>query len=218
MRRRRRRRRRRRNSWRGAKRRHRLAALKGARRKRRRGGRRRARNSRFRYRRRRGRARRRGGRRRRRNPFAITKSITAGFQPKILTKAATITGGALGNAWFSGMVSGFLPGMLQSGVGNYVVGLGTAGVLGAGVGMVAPRMAGDVFLGGVLEVVTRAVKEYVLPVLPGMSGFVGDYATPEDAATARSLGGVGDYFERGTPLRPLGDYYGDETVADELVA
>jgi len=241
MRRRRARRRRRRNYWKGDRAGHRRAALKGWRRKRRRrkvkGKRRRRRrknNPGFSYnprrrRRRRRRARNRGRRRRSRrgrhrayNRGALTsvrgiqRSVTAGFKPQVLKKALVITGGALGNAWFSGVVSGFLPGMLQTGPGSYVTGLASAGVLGAGVGMVSPRMAGDVFFGGVLEVVTRGVKEYVLPILPGMSG-LGDYLTRTNAMEARPLG---DYLTRqnAAEARPLGDYYGDEYVADELAS
>lgn len=225
-------RRRRRNSWRNNKVAHRRAALKGWRKRGRKGGRkggrktrRRAKNASFRYRKG-GRRRRARNRRRRSYNASGTLSLrrpigtmTAGFQPKVLTKAAVITGGALGNAWLSGTLSGFLPSMLQTGPGSYVVGLASAGLMGAGVGMVSPKMAGDVFFGGVLEVVTRAVKEYVLPALPGMSG-MGEFLTREDAATARPLG---DYLtpqnaQTAQSLGYVGDYYGDETVADELVA
>jgi len=146
----------------------------------------------------------------------LQRSVTAGFKPQVLKKAAVITGGALGNAWFSGVISGVLPGVLQTGPGSYVTGLASAGVLGAGVGMVSPRLAADVFFGGILEVVTRAVKQYVVPMLPGMSG-MGDYLTTSNAASARPLG---DYLTTGNAAsaRPLGDYYGDEYVADELAS
>lgn len=215
------RRRRRHNAWPGAKRRHRLAAKKGWRKRRRR----RSRNPGFSYNRpRKGRRRRRRSfnrRRRRYNTGALSLrrpfgTLTAGFQPRVLTRAAVITGGALGNAWLSGMISGFLPSALQAGVGSYVTGLASAGVLGAGVGMVSPRLAGDVFFGGVLEVVTRAVKQYVLPVIPGMSG-MGDYFQRDQLSQLRPLG---DYLTVGDAQRAqaLGDYYGDSTVADELVA
>jgi hypothetical protein len=153
----------------------------------------------------------------------------AGYNVKTLGEAGVVVGGALGNAWLSGMVGSFLPGMLQSGIGNYAVGLGTAGVLGAGVGMVAPKQAGKVFFGGVLEVVTRAVKEYVVPMIPGMSGCsgygcmngMGDYLTRSNAAEARNLHGLGDYLTRTNAaearnLHGLGDYYGDYHVREEL--
>ena len=139
---------------------------------------------------------------------------------KTLSEAGVVVGGALGNAWLSGAVGSFLPGMLQSGIGSYATGLATAGILGAGVSMIAPRQAGKVFFGGVLEVVTRAVKEYVVPMIPGMSG-MGDYLTRGNAAEARNLHGIGDYLTRGNAaearnLHGLGDYYGDYHVREEL--
>lgn len=229
-----------RNTWFGNRKGHRLAALKGWRRRRkvkgskkgrrrRKGGRRRRRGLKFRGRRgRRGRRSRRGrkGRRGRRRAYNVggssltlrrpLQAVTAAYNINTLGRAGVMVGGALGNAWLTGAVSGFLPSMLQSGVGGYVVGLASAGVLGAGVGMVAPRYASDVFLGGVLEVMTRVVKQYVVPMLPGMSG-LGDYLTVANAQEARPLG---DYLTvaNAQQARPLGDYYGDEYISEELAA
>jgi len=154
-----------------------------------------------------------------RRPMA---AIMAGFKPNTLMKAGVVVGGAIGNAWLASMVSGFLPEVLKTGPGNYLVGLGTAGLLGAGVGMLAPRFAAPVFFGGVLEVVTRAVKQYIVPLIPGIpkSGME-DYLTVADAAAARPLGYFGDYL---TPAdaaaaRPLGYMgQGDEYISEELAA
>jgi hypothetical protein len=164
------------------------------------------------------------------------QTLTAGFNVRTLGDAGVIVGGALGNAWLSGMVSGFLPGVMSSRPLNYVTGLATAGVLGAGVGMVSSRYAGKVFFGGVLEVVMRAVKDYIVPMLPiGMSG-LGDYLTRSNAAEARDLGDyltrsnaaeardLGDYLTRSNAAeaRDLGgmgytyDYYGEGTIGEEL--
>jgi hypothetical protein len=154
------------------------------------------------------------------------QALTAAFDVKTLSNAGVIVGGALGNAWLTGAVSNFLPGMLQSGPGSYVTGLASAGVLGAGVGMVAPRQAGKVFFGAVLEVVTRAVKDYIVPLIPGMSGCsgvgcygaLGDYLTRGNAADARPLGYLGDYLTRqnAADARNLGDYYGERHIQEEL--
>lgn len=158
---------------------------------------------------------------------------------RTLTPALVIATGAIGNSWVSNQVSAFLPGMFQTRPLNYVVGLGTAGVLGAGVGMVNKKWAGPVFFGGVLEVVMRGVKDYVLPMLPfGMAGLgrFGDYLTRADAADSRALGdyltranaaesrALGDYLTRANAAesRALGglgatyDYYGESSIADEL--
>ena len=115
-------------------------------------------------------------------------TITAGFKPQVLKKAVPVVGGALGNALLAGYVSDYLPGMFQEGIGNLAVGLGTAGILGALSGYVLSKdKAQGIFLGGVIEVVTRGVRDYVLPVV-GMSG-LGDYLSRSNAAEARNLHG-----------------------------
>jgi hypothetical protein len=144
-------------------------------------------------------------------------------------KAAPVVGGALGNAWLSGFLSSRLPlpGMLRSGPGSYVLSLGSAGLLGAGVGLVAPRFAAPVFFGGVLETVIRATQQYLVgPLLSRMSG-LGDYLTVGDAAAARPLGNFGDYLTvgdaaRARPLNGMSDFSGmsdtDSAISEELAA
>jgi len=134
------------------------------------------------------------------NPGRLLGSVTKGFQPRVVMGTLPVVGGALGNAMLSGVVSGYLPDMLSSGPGNLVVGLGTAGVLGAGVGMLAPKMAAPVFLGGVIEVVTRGVKQYLMPAV-GMSGCMGGCC---------GLAGCGDY---GIDMM-TGGRYGEGPVPD----
>jgi hypothetical protein len=123
------------------------------------------------------------------NP-GIAGKITAGYKPSVLLGALPYAGGALGNALLSRWISGFMPGMLQSGAPNLLVGLASAGLLGAGVGMVAPRYAAPVFFGGVIEIVTRAARAYVMPAIGQVSGLF-DYLTVGDAANARPLGDFG---------------------------
>lgn len=219
---RRRRRRRRKNSWPNSRSRHARAARRGWRKRRRR------RNP-VSYNRRH-----RRGRRRRRNPngggggLTLRRPIgalTAGLRPATWMKAVPLVGGALGNAWLSGIVSGmpFVPGMLRSGIGGYALSLGTAGLLGAGVGMLNRGWAAPVFFGGVLETLIRATRQYIMPLLPlrGLGSFFGDYLTPMDAAMARPLGEFGDYLTRAdaASARPL---YGldeqEQTASEELAA
>ena len=211
----RRRRRRRRNSWWKQPVRHRRAAYLGIKRKK---SRRRRRNRGYSYNPRRRRRRRTSTRRRRRNPARALslRTVTRGFRLPTLATASWMVGGALGNAWLSGAVSRFLPGVLQTGPGSHITGLATAGLLGAGAGMVIPRRSSEVFLGGVLEVVTRAAKEYIIPLIPGM-GSMGDYFT---RANGMELQPLGDYFNRTNlqEAQPLGDYYGDSWVGEELAA
>ena len=193
--------RRRSNAWRGSKRGHRKAALKGLRRRRRRN------------------SSRRSSRRNRRNP-GIVRAIAAPFNVSVLRSAAVMAGGAVGTTYVSSMVRnlGFMPSMLREGIGSYVVGLGSAGLLSAGVGMVSPKLAGQVLAGGVMGEVARALKAYVLPMI-GMSG-LSDYLTPGNAAAALSLGYMNDYLTPGNAAAAisLGSMTGDDTVGEELAA
>lgn len=244
------RRRRRRNSWFGAHRRHRRAALKGwrGRRKGRRGRRRaRRRNPMFGFnprRHRRGRRsrrynRRRGRRGRRRNPTALGRPLAMLRQTVTvpsLTRYALVAGGMMGNAILTNIAAGYVPiDALKTRPGNYVTGLGVGALTAFGGSMFLPSsIVGPYYFGSVLEVVSRVLKDYVLPMLPikGLLG-LGDYLTRGDAMTARPLGDyltrgdamtarpLGDYLTRGdaSMARPLGayyDYYGEDTIADEL--
>jgi len=117
------------------------------------------------------------------NPAGALRAITAGYSPKVLMEALPIAGGAIGNAAFAGFVSRYMPSFLQDGVGAIALSLGTAGLLGAGVGMVNRSWGAPVFMGGVIEAVTRAIRSYMMPVfgklkgLSGCCGPMGNYAT-----------------------------------------
>jgi len=116
-----------------------------------------------------------------------------------------------------------LPGFLsflteRGGIGSYVLGLGSAGLLSAGVGMIMPRFAPSVLAGGVVGEVARIVRDVLLHKL-GLTG-MGVYLTPGNAAGAMPLGWMGDYLTPGNAAGalPLGDYgmSGDDTVSEEL--
>jgi len=175
------------------------------------------------------RRRRRGrGRRRYSNPSGLSlrspvSAITAGFKPSTLTSGAVIAGGYLGNQWLNSFAAGMVPlGFVKSGIGKNLLGIGTAGLLGAAVGMLAPRFAGQVFAGGIGQVMVSFIQDRLSgrSLMSGL-GF-GDYLTPMNAADARPLGYFGDYL---TPMnaadaRPLGGLsgLGDATVSEELAA
>jgi hypothetical protein len=147
-------------------------------------------------------------------------AITAGFKPSTLTSGAVIAGGYIGNQWLNSFASGLVPlGFVKSGIGKNLLGIGTAGLLGALVGAVAPRFAGQVFAGGIGQVMVSFIQDRMTgrPLLG-----LGDYLTPMNAADARPLGDFGDYL---TPMnaadaRPLGGLggLGDATVSEELAA
>jgi hypothetical protein len=157
----------------------------------------------------------------------IVGSLTSGFKPSVLMSTVPVIGGALGNKMLSGFLSGFMPSMLQSGIGNYALGIASAGLLGAGVGMVSPRYASSVFFGGIVEVMMRMFKSYI-PGLSGMLGsltgirglgYIGDYLTRQDAATARPLGYLGKEAIPDTePALMMPETgYGQSSIAEELM-
>jgi len=170
---RRRRRVRRRNSWKGNRRGHRKAARKG-------------------WRRRRSRTRRR---RRAANPALSLRrpmsALTAGFNVNTLKTAGIVAAGAVLNAMASKPVINMMPiDALRSGPGSYIPGLATAGALGGLTGMVAPKFAGNVLMGGVLQVALKALGDLTPYGLSGLS----DYLTAAQVQQARPLAGMGDYL------------------------
>ena len=120
------------------------------------------------------------------------KSLATGFQPDMLTKGAVTLAGFIGNALVTKHVSGlgFMPGFLKAGPGSYVLGLGTAGLTGAAVGMLSPKYGVPVLFGAVLQQIVKAYNEYLAPkasFLPTLGSF-DDYATVEQIRNARPLG------------------------------
>lgn len=152
------------------------------------------------------------------------KAALAGFNLGTLKKAGVFGVGMLGNAWLSGFVGGFMPSMLRAGPGSYLVGLASAGLLGAATAMVSRTYAPGVFFGGVGKVVIDILNKYVVPMIPSIPGLhgLGDYLTPMAAAAARPLGYFGDYLtpQAAAAARPLGDFgnMNDSYVSEELAA
>ena len=103
---------------------------------------------------------------------------TQAFSTKNLKKAGSVVLGATANSTINGVISPYLPSMLQSGLGGAAFSLVSAGILGAVAGKVSPRLRGPVFFGGVFTSVYKIAQEYVLPAL-GLSGCcgIGDYAS-----------------------------------------
>lgn len=175
---------------------------------------------------------RRGGRRRRRNAgsmavggvFGRTKRLAFSV-PKLAPKILIGVGGGIANAYATGIVTGYLPSMISSGPLQYLWGIGTAAALGSLTAMVSKSYAPWVFFGGLFQVATDVVRQYVVPILskfvPGLHG-LGDYLTVSDAQNARPLGYFGDYLtpQAAAAARPLG-YMGnmnDSFVSEELAA
>lgn len=103
------------------------------------------------------------------NPATAISSVTAGFKPKVLMSTLPVVGGVVGNAVLSKFIGQYMPAVMRGGLGKIAVGLGSAGLLGAGAGLIKPKMAAPVFIGGVVETVTKAFRQYLLP-MAGLSG------------------------------------------------
>jgi hypothetical protein len=203
--------------------------------------RRRSSRRRFNNRHHRSRRRSRNGRRRSRNGSvggggaalslrSPVKAALAGFNFGTLKKAGVFGVGMLANAWATGFVGGFLPSVLSSAPGNYVIGLAAAGILGAGTAMVSRAYAPQIFFGGVLKVAIDILNRYVVPMIPHIPFLhgLGDYLTPQAAAAARPLNGLGyfgDYLTpqaaaNARPLNGMGDFgnMNDSYISEELAA
>lgn len=123
------------------------------------------------------------------NPGSVVGSMTAGFKPKVLMSTIPVVSGVVGNAMLTKFIGQYLPSGLTGGLGQIAVGLGSAGLLGAGAGLIKPKMAAPVFIGGVVETVTKAFRQYLLP-MAGLSG-LGMCCTMNGCGTC----GLGDWGE-----------------------
>lgn len=134
-------------------------------------------------------------------------TLTSGFSVPKITEAGLVIGGAVLNGLVSGFAGRFLPPMLTTGPGAYVTGLVSAGILGAGARMVAPRWAGPIFLGGMVEVVARLVKN-----LQPSIRILGDYLTQGQYNSARPMG---DFLvaNQVNDARSMGETIMDEDAA-----
>lgn len=190
----------------------------------------------------------RGKRRRARNGFSSALGgVTSGFNLGLIKNGALVVAGAVGNNFLTKQLSRIVPvNFLKTSPGNYVTGLLASGILGMVAKFVTPKYAPVFFFGGVLDVVMRAVNQYVLPLaklspLKGLADYLtpgnargavplngiddydddgmGSYLTVSDAANARPLSGMSDYLEvRDVPrLLPLMGM-GQEAEAEELAS
>lgn len=121
----------------------------------------------------------------------LVKAPLAGYAVPALTYAGVAAVGFVGNRALKNFLAGVIPlGFIKSGIGNNLFGIATAGLLGAGVGMLNKKWGAAAF-GGAM---TQALVGIVGPLLPrsfGGTGWLGDYLTVGDAASARALGDLG---------------------------
>jgi hypothetical protein len=153
-------------------------------------------------------------------------ALKTGFKPQVLAKGAVVLGGFVGNSLLVSLVnkSSCVPAFLKAGPASYGVGLGTAGLTGALVGMAMPGYGMTVAFGGMLQQMVKAYNEYIAPrfsFLPKLGAF-GDYLTVENARNARPLGMFNDYLtrENAANARPLGNLgsMADNYIGEELAS
>jgi hypothetical protein len=156
--------------------------------------------------------------------------VGAAFDAKLLTNAGVVVGASYLNNFLTQKVieMRFVPGILKTAPGNYVIGLINAGLAFMLSRRFAPSQSASILFGFALDPITRAVNKYVVPALKltPLKGLA-DYLTPANAAGARPLFGLGDDEMDGledylTPAnaagaRPLfGIGHGESSDADEL--
>ena len=135
----------------------------------------------------------------------------AAFKLPVITKAAVISGGALATGFVANFVNQqvvgrFMPSMMSNQVAQGVVGLASAGIVGALAAMTSMTRgyAGDLLTGGVVKVVSDVGSNLGYTVFSGLGGLLdfatetgasnarmlSDFATESGAASARQLGGM----------------------------
>lgn len=127
------------------------------------------------------------------NPNPL-KSVFKGYRFGTMMDTVPLAAGLLGNMVVSGFLMPYLPTMLSTGIGSYFLQLGTAGLTGAVVGMLAPKYAGGVLIGGVTGVMINVVRNYVLPMFShttaAMKGMLGSLGL---GCLTGNCGGMGAY-------------------------
>lgn len=174
-----------------------------------------------------------GRRRRSHNGSMSMRAVTSAFDVGLLSKAGVVVGGSLANNLLTGALTKVMPiSALKSGIGNYAVGLLSAGLIGIGARKVLPSQAGGLFFGAILDVVTRIASRFIVPMLPSpkLSGYaLADYLTMTNVQDSRLYGmegdddgmdGFGDYatvsaVAAARPLNGLG-YTGEMAESEEL--
>lgn len=140
----------------------------------------------------------RGSRRTRRNAGAMsivnntTRSLRAGFDPKIIKTASAILLGNISTTWYVDQIASRVH-MLRTNpvleVGSLLL-LGGANALFVGKVLKQPKYAKDILIGGILAGVTRAVKM----VLPGHFATCGLGEGEGFMGLGEEMDGLGSYY------------------------
>jgi hypothetical protein len=137
-----------------------------------------------------------------------------------LTTAGVLVAGGLGNAFLTRTITSqaFVPEMLRTKPGYYLPGVLGAGLLGMATRAVAPRYAGTVTLGGLVQVLVKAVEDY-LPQMPFLGAALGDFLTTSQVVRgATGMTGMRDFLTlpQAAGARRLSGLGGADIVAEAL--
>ena len=120
------------------------------------------------------------------NPPDAGIGVLSGVRPRNMIAVLPILGGAIANGYVRGQLIpslSFMPKVLKSGLGNYLLGVGTSGVIGAIAGYFDFGIGQSMFVGGVSETAISAFAEgyakrgtakgWLAPVTPNLGGLFG---------------------------------------------
>lgn len=118
----------------------------------------------------------------------VSAGMFSGVQPRNMVAVLPILGGALLNGqirgkWIPALT--WMPNILKGGLGNYLLGIGTSGLIGAIAGYFNYGVGQSMFVGGVSETAISAFaegwsKKSFSPLFPRMSGCEGYGCMGED--------------------------------------
>lgn len=119
-------------------------------------------------------------------------AVTAGFKPDFLKSAAVVVAGSFATSFISGKITSMVGALGSNKFAKVATTLLTAGLVGLAAKKVMPRMAHELFAGGVISGVTEGLAE-VFPSVKqiGMQGY--DYG--DELGINWQLGGMRDFAD-----------------------
>jgi hypothetical protein len=132
------------------------------------------------------------------NPPEAGGGVLAGVKPKNLIGVVPVVGGVIANGMLTKFAAEKLPlGFVKKGLGNYALGLVGAGVIGAVGGRINPRVGHSMFIGAVVETLSRLVSDLSSQGMSALS--LSNYPTDENLVMANgTMSGLSDFV---TPMQ-----------------
>ncbi len=153
-------------------------------------------------------------------PEAVSgaQGVLAGVQPKNLVGVVPVVGGVIANGMLTKFAADKIPvDFVKHGWGNYLLGLVSAGVIGAAAGRINKKVGHGMFIGGVVETLSRLVSDVSNKGFSALSGIETD---PGAALIGPTMSGVGDFV---TPMqveqaRPIDSQAGQYPLPAPMMA